>query len=81
MSLKQYAAQASRSVETVRAQLKSVLRKLGASEQRGIGAVLFELGQTLALQALGQQLAAAVPEQPMAMPQGRAPRPPRRVTP
>lgn len=63
MSLKQYAALSGRSIETGRAQLKSVFRKLGVTSQSGIGLILFEALHTLTLQSMGAQLAAATADQ------------------
>lgn len=67
LPLKQYAALSGRSVETVRAQLKSVLRKLGIADQKGIGVLVFEALHALTLRSLGQQLppfVAAPPARP-----------------
>lgn len=66
MSLKQYAALSGRSIETGRAQLKSVFRKLGANGQSGIGLVLFEALHMLTLQSMGTQLATAMANHAMA---------------
>lgn len=62
MPLKQYAALSGRSVETVRAQLKSVFRKLGAADQKSIGLVLFEALHAVTLQALGAGVATLMAE-------------------
>ena len=68
MSLKQYAALSGRSVETLRAQLKSVFRKLGVTSQSGIGLVLFEASHALTLQSMGVQLARATADRTAASP-------------
>jgi DNA-binding CsgD family transcriptional regulator/PAS domain-containing protein len=57
MCLKQYAALSGRSIETGRAQLKSVFRKLGVTGQSGIGMIVFEALHAVALQSMGTQLA------------------------
>lgn len=62
MPLKQYAALSGRSIETVRAQLKSVFRKLGAGDQKSLGLVFFETWHAVRLQSLGAQLAAVTGE-------------------
>lgn len=62
MPLKQYAALSGRSVETARAQLKSVFRKLGAADQKGMGLIVFEALHAVTLQALGDGLATLVAE-------------------
>ncbi|MET0333568.1 MAG: hypothetical protein ABW190_04805 [Rhizobacter sp.] len=57
LSLKHYAAHSGRSLETVRAQLKSVFRKLGAADQKHIGLIVFDALHAITLQALGAGLA------------------------
>jgi DNA-binding CsgD family transcriptional regulator len=61
LSLKQHANLTGRSVETARAQLRSVFRKLGVSEQHRLGERVRALWQGLAWQPLGAHLA---PPQP-----------------
>lgn len=62
MPLKQYAGLSGRSIETVRAQLKSIFRKLGTPDQKGLGVVLFETLHAVTLQAVGTGLAPFVAE-------------------
>ncbi|MBL0728854.1 hypothetical protein [Piscinibacter sp. HJYY11] len=66
MPLKQYAALSGRSIETLRSQLKSVFRKLGAADQKGLGRVVFEALHAVMLQALGDGLATLVAARPPA---------------
>lgn len=74
MPLKQYAGLSGRSVETVRAQLKSVFRKLGTPDQKGLGVLLFETLHAVTLQAVGTGLAPFVAE-PAALEPERLPWP------
>jgi DNA-binding CsgD family transcriptional regulator len=62
LSLKQIAGLTARSVETLRAQLKSVFRKLGTRDQSGVGPVMFASLQASALRSMGEHLAAAMAE-------------------
>lgn len=65
MPLKQYAGLSGRSIETVRAQLKSVFRKLGAADQKSIGLIVFDALHAVTLQALGTGVAGLVAERPL----------------
>ncbi|WOB08619.1 hypothetical protein [Piscinibacter gummiphilus] len=73
MPLKQYAALSGRSIETPRAQLKAVFRKLGVSDQKGVSFVLFEALHAVTLQAMGAGVAAWVAERQLPTPES-APR-------
>ncbi len=69
MPLKQYAGLSGRSIETSRAQLKSVFRKLGATDQKSIGLILFETLHAVILQSMGEHLATAVADHATASPE------------
>lgn len=60
--LKQYAALSGRSIETPRAQLKSVFRKLGVTDQKGVSLVLFDALHAVTLQDMGEGVAALIAE-------------------
>ena len=62
MPLKRYAALSERSIETLRAQLKSVFRKLGVADQKGVGLVLFEALHAVTQQSMGAGMAALIAE-------------------
>jgi DNA-binding CsgD family transcriptional regulator len=66
MALKQYAALSGRSIETLRVQLRSVFRKLGTSDQKGAGVILFDALHALTLHTLGEGLIPYVAERPVA---------------
>ncbi len=69
MPLKQYAGLTGRSIETLRAQLKSVFRKLGAADQKSLGLILFDALHAVTLQAMGASLAALVAERAVTAPE------------
>ncbi|MBX3626320.1 MAG: hypothetical protein KF892_14985 [Rhizobacter sp.] len=62
MPLKQYAALSGRSIETPRAQLKAVFRKLGVADQKGVSLVLFDALHAVTLQEIGTGVAALTAE-------------------
>ncbi len=68
MGLKQYAASTARPLETVRSQLKTLLRKLAVADQAGVARVLLRAVHALNAQALAAGLAPALGERLQSVP-------------